>query len=142
MFEYLKKYKKESEKCTNHPEKNALSFCHSCNRSFCKDCLVEGPQYYYCKSEVCMKKYAQEIDYSKNPRFCPKCISETTEEFAGDLISVNFIGDKFVNESREECPICGSIVLEKISSVFRRRGSYRVIWLNYEKTKFISRKVK
>jgi hypothetical protein len=46
--------------CYNHPEKNALNFCHSCNRYFCSDCLSEGIQYYYCKDEKCQKALEEE----------------------------------------------------------------------------------
>jgi len=140
-FKVLKQKIKKSKKCTNHPEKDVLSFCHGCKIFFCEDCLIKGPKYYYCRSEPCLKLYSQELDYSNNPRFCPKCLSETTDETAGDMISVNLIGKKFVNESREECPICGSLVLEKIGPVLGRKGPYKVIWLNSDKRKFISRKL-
>jgi hypothetical protein len=42
------------EKCSNHPEKKALSFCHSCGKYFCDACLVEGKEYYYCNDERCL----------------------------------------------------------------------------------------
>ena len=42
--------------CENHPERKALSFCHSCGNYYCKDCLIEGPEYYYCKSKLCRAK--------------------------------------------------------------------------------------
>ena len=142
LYKFFNYFKKESEKCVNHPSKDALSFCYNCKKFFCEECLIEGPKYYYCKSSACMETYSQEIDYSNNPRFCPKCISETTNESAGDAMSFNLVGDKLVNEIREECPICGSIVLEKIGSVFGRKGTYKIIWLNENKTKFISRKMK
>ena len=47
------------EKCKNHPEKQALSLCHNCSNYFCSDCLVEGSEYYYCKSPDCIKAYEQ-----------------------------------------------------------------------------------
>ncbi|MCX5727184.1 MAG: hypothetical protein NT030_08525, partial [Candidatus Saganbacteria bacterium] len=131
-----------STKCVNHPHKKALSVCYGCKRSFYSDCLIEGPQSYYCNSETCLKLYEQEIDYANNPRFCPKCISETTEEASGDIISVNLVGYKFIYESQVKCQVCGSIVAEKIGPLFGRKGAYRIIWLNPEKTKFISRKKK
>ena len=43
------------EKCTNHPNKNSLSFCHSCGKYFCEDCLDVGEEYYYCKEEKCQE---------------------------------------------------------------------------------------
>lgn len=130
------------KKCSNHPEKDALSFCHACKSFFCEDCLIEGPRHYYCKSSTCRALYYQELDYLRDPRFCPQCLEETTDESAGDIVSVNFIGDKFAYEGREECPTCGSRVVEKIGSFFGRKGSFRVIFMPDDQTKFISRKMK
>ena len=42
------------EKCSNHPEKQALNFCHSCGKYFCEECLVEGQEFYYCHGEQCI----------------------------------------------------------------------------------------
>jgi len=53
-------------KCKNHLEKDSTSFCHSCSANFCRECLVEGSEYYYCKSEVCQEQMQKEIlSYSK-----------------------------------------------------------------------------
>src|SRR5690554_6928537 len=46
--------------CTNHPQKQAISFCHNCGNYYCKDCLNEGKEYYYCNNEDCYKKYIEE----------------------------------------------------------------------------------
>ena len=43
----------KKEKCRNHPQKNALSFCISCKQHFCADCLTEVSEYYCCGSESC-----------------------------------------------------------------------------------------
>lgn len=48
-------------KCYNHPDRRALSICHSCKRYFCEDCLVVGVEYYYCKSPECQKVYKREM---------------------------------------------------------------------------------
>lgn len=143
MFEkIIKSLKKPSGKCFNHPNKDALSFCHACMRHYCEHCLIEGPKYYYCNADACLKLYSQEVDYSRTPRFCSQCLSETIDAPSGDIISVNLIGDKFVCENREECPTCGAVVLEKIGPILGRKGSYKVIWLNSDKSTFISRKLK
>ena len=131
----------EAQPCSNHPEKKALSFCKSCKQHFCEDCLVEGARYYYCRAEDCMRKGAQEIDYADNPRFCPQCIADTTEESSGDLLTVNFIGTSFINETRRECSTCGSQELAKASPL-GTGASYRVIWLDESKEHFISRKLR
>ena len=49
------------EKCYNHPERNALSLCHSCGRYFCSECLTEGTEYYYCHSEQCRVALQSEL---------------------------------------------------------------------------------
>jgi len=46
--------------CKNHPEKFALSFCHTCKQFYCKECLVEIGEYYYCKNKSCQVKANQE----------------------------------------------------------------------------------
>lgn len=50
--------------CVNHPEKEALSFCHSCGKYFCGYCLTEGKEYYYCNSEICQAEFKKEIENS------------------------------------------------------------------------------
>ena len=50
--------------CVNHPERKALSFCHSCGKYFCSECLIEGNEYYYCNSEKCQAEYNKEIGNS------------------------------------------------------------------------------
>ena len=49
------------EKCHNHPQRNALNFCHSCGRYFCSECLTEGETYYYCHSEECQSFLQSEL---------------------------------------------------------------------------------
>lgn len=49
------------EKCYNHPERKVLSRCHSCKRYFCEECLLVGPEYYYCKDERCQEVYRKEM---------------------------------------------------------------------------------
>jgi hypothetical protein len=46
--------------CFTHPTRQALSFCHSCRRYFCSDCLVESEEFYYCKDETCQNELHQE----------------------------------------------------------------------------------
>jgi DNA-directed RNA polymerase subunit M/transcription elongation factor TFIIS len=43
------------EPCANHLEIESVSVCHSCGKPFCSDCLVEGQDYYYCKSDECQR---------------------------------------------------------------------------------------
>lgn len=48
-------------KCPNHPEKDVLSFCHSCGEYLCRECLVDGKEYYYCKKDECQKDLLNEV---------------------------------------------------------------------------------
>ena len=42
--------------CSRHQDKKALSFCHNCGKYFCKECLTEGKEYYYCSNSDCQKQ--------------------------------------------------------------------------------------
>ena len=46
--------------CFTHPTRQALSFCHSCGRYFCSDCLVESEEFYYCRDETCQNELRHE----------------------------------------------------------------------------------
>lgn len=50
-----------NEKCHNHPDREALSLCHSCGSYYCADCLTEGIEYYYCQLEPCQLTLQKEI---------------------------------------------------------------------------------
>ena len=39
--------------CINHSNIKSFNICNVCKNYFCEKCLVEGPEYYYCKSEKC-----------------------------------------------------------------------------------------
>lgn len=45
-----------TNQCLNHPERKAFNFCKVCRNYYCEDCLVEGPEYYYCKNEKCQQE--------------------------------------------------------------------------------------
>lgn len=51
---------KTEHSCFSHPTRQALSFCHSCGRYFCSDCVVESGEFYYCKDETCQNELRQE----------------------------------------------------------------------------------
>lgn len=65
-------------KCPNHPEKDVLSFCHSCGEYLCRECLTDGEEYYFCKKDTC-----------QNARLAENCIQSdnlsilTQNHFAG-----------------------------------------------------------
>lgn len=39
--------------CSKHLDREALSFCHNCGKFFCRECLTEGKEYYYCSAPEC-----------------------------------------------------------------------------------------
>jgi hypothetical protein len=56
------------EKCSKHPEKDALSFCHSCGKYYCSSCLEEGASFYYCYDANCqVAKIRDEGSIPKEP---------------------------------------------------------------------------
>lgn len=59
------------EKCVNHPERPAFGFCYSCKRHFCSDCLVEGSEHYFCRSEECQMMWEREVLPAQIE--CPHC---------------------------------------------------------------------
>jgi hypothetical protein len=56
----------EGKKCTYHPDRDAIGFCQCCKRFFCLECLVEGPEYYYCKAPACMKLHSQALEQARD----------------------------------------------------------------------------
>jgi hypothetical protein len=38
--------------CKNHPQKEAVGFCVYCGKPFCRDCLAEISQKYYCHNHI------------------------------------------------------------------------------------------
>lgn len=66
------------EYCVNHPDVKALSVCHNCGRNFCRNCLSEGSEYYYCNSEECQRVLKNETGQINLPEslVCPNCGAE------------------------------------------------------------------
>lgn len=64
--------------CINHPEKGALSICHSCGKDYCESCLEEGKEFYYCRKTECQELYKKEMPAGKLPAkiICPNCSIE------------------------------------------------------------------
>lgn len=64
--------------CFNHPDKEAMSVCHGCGKDYCKQCLDEGKEYYYCKNPECQKLLKAEVPFRELPEkiMCPGCGSE------------------------------------------------------------------
>lgn len=67
------------ENCVNHPHEKALSVCRGCGKPYCKFCLNEGKEFYYCKKPACqelMKKESPQLAVLPLLVNCPNCSSE------------------------------------------------------------------
>ena len=122
---------------------------------FCKERLIEGPVFYYCQNEDCPSKPRNEIlYYNANKEFCPKGISETTNNSPGNLQTTNDIGTSMRKIDNSTCSICGSFIVQKVFSIFGipiiRFGRFRIriiikegnIFATQSSTSFISGKIK
>ncbi len=86
--------------CTNHPTVKALSVCHGCGKPYCKSCLDEGKDFYYCKKPSCQELFRLENARALLPPRvnCPRCSSEL-ELSDGDRASKKF-----------HCPECDAFL--------------------------------
>ena len=71
-----------SEHCEIHPDREALSFCHSCKRYLCKECLVEGSEYYYCSDEACQEAWKEEVEPERTRTAAASPTSEMDREMS------------------------------------------------------------
>jgi hypothetical protein len=74
---------KKKEKCHNHPQKDALSFCIFCKKYFCAGCLTEVSEYYCCGSENCKK-----ILENKSKEALHSAIVSGARSLADDIVSI------------------------------------------------------
>jgi len=98
-------------RCQNHPDRKALSQCHGCGDWFCHDCLLEGPEYYYCEKSSCrsalLKEKKPDIKLKTvvcpscretvegDTRFCPECgyrLKPVAEDEEDDLVTIACFG--------------------------------------------------
>ena len=139
--------------CSNHPNIPFYTICGNCKDPYCKNCLNEGTTYYYCNKQECFNKYEIEKYYAENEIFCEKCSNETTDENAGNMKTINFIGTSFSGK-RNECEICHSYISNKcfvfLGIPVFKYGTFRIriITHNYswlwgtDETSYISRRLK
>ena len=74
--------------------------------------------------------------------FCYRCWAETTDESAGQSMTLNFVGQRLIG-SEDPCEVCGSVVQTKWFCVIAplvRIGRYRVI--PGPRNEYIGRKLK
>ncbi|MGE5365487.1 MAG: DUF2007 domain-containing protein [Bacteroidota bacterium] len=86
--------------CVNHQDIKALSVCHNCGRDFCRNCLSEGSEYYYCNSEECQLAFKNETRQINLPEsfVCPNCDAEI--ELSDDERSSGLL----------HCPECEALI--------------------------------
>jgi hypothetical protein len=78
------------EKCVNHPQKEALSFCHECRKYYCNACLVEGAAFYYCYDEKCQAAITE-----NEGLISKKVEEEKVAELSADSNKKTFFKDTF-----------------------------------------------
>jgi len=120
--------------CTNHPEKEALSFCHSCGKYYCSDCLTEGKEYYYCNSEVCQAESKKEMENSIT--FQSKSKKKWRYGWGWAILGSLYIKENqlitsFYDEYTNLFQLFGFIVSLSIYFVFRQKVLTKInkIWL-------------
>ncbi|MHB8906898.1 MAG: hypothetical protein ACYC4T_02120 [Melioribacteraceae bacterium] len=88
------------ENCVNHPQKKAISICHSCGQHYCELCLDAGNEYYYCKKAECQELLRKELPIQLlSPEIiCPNC-SDNIE-----------LSDTERSSRKFHCPECESFI--------------------------------
>jgi uncharacterized protein YbaR (Trm112 family) len=86
--------------CQNHPDREAFSICCGCGKDYCKDCLDEGVEYYYCKNPECQKLFYLDLPASKISDLvvCPECNEELE------------VTDEERNTGKVHCPDCEIVI--------------------------------
>ncbi len=86
--------------CFNHTDKKAFSICHGCGKDYCKECLDEGKEYYYCKNPECQKLLLEELPPEQFPVkiICPNCSDELELE------------DDERTSGKVHCPECEAVI--------------------------------
>ncbi len=65
--------------CPNHPDRKAEYVCHGCGKYYCKSCLTEEGEYYFCSEPVCQELLQDERNKQlllPSEVICPNCKSE------------------------------------------------------------------
>ncbi len=86
--------------CKNHPDKEAFSICHGCGEHYCKDCLTEGKEYYYCAKPECQKLLQKELmpNITSREFVCPNCSTEIK------------LSSKEMSTGKIHCPNCEAFI--------------------------------
>ena len=105
--------------CINHPDKKAEYICHNCKKHYCKLCITESGDYYYCNDPECQKNLQaeQKADILPAEITCPNCESELSLE----------------HDERESrmvhCPECEALIDFTVSPpVVKKREEYSQVF--------------
>ena len=82
----------------NHPDKDAFSICHGCGKNYCKSCLDEGIEYYYCKNSECQKLLREDVWFKDEDVKYPNCGSK-----------LNPSRDEVISK-KVHCPECEAMI--------------------------------
>lgn len=97
MGMFSKLFGVRKEKCHNHPQKNAIGFCVSCERPFCADCLIEVLDYYCCGSEICKNSIKKKMEKARH-----SAIASCARDLAEHVINLIDGGLEGAFNSQEE----------------------------------------
>lgn len=75
-------------KCANHPEKEVIKNCGFCNKGFCKDCLIELGDNYFCKSCLAEKSGINISDNVNHEQKVKTVVSEKKSKLWAFLFSL------------------------------------------------------
>lgn len=119
-------------KCFNHPESDATSVCHYCQRQLCIECLVESNNHKHCKDDFdCLDYQSKEGKYkpiseeTKEEKHRQEPEEITNDTFSHLVESIKRYADLKENwDGASALPITGSAITRAIRllHIFRRRG--------------------
>jgi len=87
--------------CPNHPDRKAEYVCHGCGKYYCKSCLTEVGDYYFCIEPACQKLLQAEGNKQlllPTEVICPNCQSELN------------LDDDERKKGKIHCPECESFI--------------------------------
>jgi DNA-directed RNA polymerase subunit RPC12/RpoP len=87
--------------CPNHQDRKAEYVCHGCAKFYCKPCLTEEGEYYFCNEPACQKLLQTERNKHlllPTEVICPNCQSELN------------LDDNESKEGKVHCPECESFI--------------------------------
>ncbi|KGM93542.1 hypothetical protein IRP63_14205 (plasmid) [Clostridium botulinum] len=113
-------------KCFNHPERDAVAICKSCNKGLCKECAVEIDATIACKGK-CEEKVAflNKVVHGNKSVYNKTAKSYYTMAFVQGIFGLSFIGFGAYSEFPELNPflfmVGGIMILACVLTIFSGR---------------------